>query len=374
MKKAVVVGAGILGLSTALHLWRKGYHVVIVDRYRRPVGASIRNFGMVWPIGQARGAMYDRALRTKELWTELSEHAGFWMRETGSLHVATTLAEAELLGQMAAMFKDDRGYQLVSKREASSLSPMVQTKNYVSAMYSPNEALIDSPLALEALANFLAAQPEISFVPNAVVHEVRHPDVITSKGTFSADLIWLSTGMDHDAVRLLAPADRPFVRVKLQMLRFQPADPSFDMRLPLCGGTSLVHYASFQEFREASEAVRRELNEMDPNILTWGIHAMVSQNGRSHLVVGDTHEYDDTPDPFNYDDQNQRVLSYLQRFVRFPRMQLHATWNGWYTKRTDGGTEWFEVVEPGVFYVNGIGGMGMTLGMGWTEELVTAHA
>jgi len=67
MKKAVVVGAGILGLSTAFHLWRKGYHVVLVDRYRRPVGASIRNFGMVWPIGQARGLMYDRALRTKEL-------------------------------------------------------------------------------------------------------------------------------------------------------------------------------------------------------------------------------------------------------------------------------------------------------------------
>jgi len=374
MKKAVVVGAGILGLSTAFHLWRKGYHVVLVDRYRRPVGASIRNFGMVWPIGQARGPMYDRALRTKELWAELSKDAGFWMRETGSLHVATTLAEAELLGQMAVTFKEDRGYRLVSKREATSLSPMTQTKNFVSAMYSPNEALIDSPLALEALANFLAAQPEISFIPNAVVHEVRHPDVITSKGTFSADLIWLSTGMDHDAVQLLAPTDRPFVRVKLQMLRFQPADANFDMRLPLCGGTSLVHYASFQEFREASEDVRRELNEMDPKILAWGIHAMVSQNGRGHFVVGDTHEYDDTPDPFNYDDQNKLVLNYLQRFVRFPRMELQATWNGWYTKRTDGGTEWFEVVEPGVYYVNGIGGMGMTLGMGWTEELVRAHA
>lgn len=374
MKKAVVVGAGILGLSTTYHLWRKGYHVVLIDRYHRPVGASIRNFGMVWPIGQASGPMYERALRTKSHWQDLSTAAGFWLRNTGSLHIATTLAEAELLGQMTQRFQSDRGYQLVTKKEATALSPMVQPKHFVSAMYSPNEALIDSPLALESLANYLAAQAEITFVRGAAVHEVRHPDVVTSKGTYSGDLIWVATGMDFDAVRLPAPTDRPFVRVKLQMLRFQPTNPDFDLKVPLCGGTSLVHYASFQEFREASETVKMELNEFDPRILQWGIHAMVSQNGRGHFVVGDTHEYDNTPDPFSLEDQNKLVMSYLQRFVKFPKMNLQATWNGWYTKRTDGGTEWFEEIESGVYYINGIGGMGMTLGLGWTDELVEGIA
>jgi FAD dependent oxidoreductase TIGR03364 len=370
MKKAVVVGAGILGLSTTYHLWRKGYQVVLIDRYHRPVGASIRNFGMLWPIGQASGPMYERALCTKSHWQDLSTAAGFWLRNTGSLHIATTLAEAELLGQMTQRFQSDRGYQLVTKKEATALSPMVQPKHFLSALYSPNEALIDSPIAIESLANYLAAQAEITFVRGATVHEVHHPDVVTSKGTFSGDLIWVATGMDFDAVRLTAPTDRPFVRVKLQMLRFQPTNPEFDLRVPLCGGTSLVHYASFQEFREASETVKAELNEFDPRILQWGIHAMVSQNGRGHFVIGDTHEYDNTPDPFSFEDQNELVMNYLQRFVKFPKMKLQATWNGWYTKRTDGGTEWFEEIESGVYYINGIGGMGMTLGLGWTDELV----
>ena len=39
--------------------------------------------------------MYDRALRTKELWAELSKDAGFWMRETG-----TALPAAQASGPM----------------------------------------------------------------------------------------------------------------------------------------------------------------------------------------------------------------------------------------------------------------------------------
>jgi glycine/D-amino acid oxidase-like deaminating enzyme len=146
------------------------------------------------------------------------------------------------------------------------------------------------------------------------------------------------------------------------------------MKVPLCGGTSLIHYASFQAFKEASNAVKEELKARDPRILQWGIHAMVSQNGRGQLVVGDTHEYDNSPDPFALEEQNALVLNYLKQFIKFPKMELQATWNGWYTKRTDGGTEWFEQIEPGVFYVNGIGGVGMTLGLGWLDELVENHA
>jgi len=374
MKKAIVVGSGIIGLSATYHLWRKGYQVVLIDRYHRPVGASIRNFGMIWPVGLTDGPMYERAMRTRSHWKTLSSEAGFWFRESGSLHIATTLAEAELLSQMTKAFGSERGYRLQSKREAERISPMVQTKDFVSAMYSPNEALIDSPMALDALSKFLEEQDAITFVRGAAVHEVRHPEVLTSKGTFAADHIWVATGMDFDAVRLQAPTDRPFVRVKLQMLRFQPSNHEFDMKVPLCGGTSLIHYASFQAFKEASNAVKEELKARDPRILQWGIHAMVSQNGRGQLVVGDTHEYDNSPDPFALEEQNALVLNYLKQFIKFPKMELQATWNGWYTKRTDGGTEWFEQIEPGVFYVNGIGGVGMTLGLGWLDELVENHA
>ena len=47
-----IVGAGIVGLAHAYMALRKGYKVVLFDREQFAVGASVRNFGLLWTIGQ----------------------------------------------------------------------------------------------------------------------------------------------------------------------------------------------------------------------------------------------------------------------------------------------------------------------------------
>src|ERR1700731_510657 len=71
-----VVGAGIIGLATALAAVRRGLRVVVVDRDAQANGASVRNFGFITVTGQERGSMWVRARRTREVWLEVAAAAG----------------------------------------------------------------------------------------------------------------------------------------------------------------------------------------------------------------------------------------------------------------------------------------------------------
>jgi D-hydroxyproline dehydrogenase subunit beta len=71
-----VVGGGILGLAHAWVLARKGKRVVLFERGRRATGASVRNFGMIWPIGQPAGEVHKMALRSREIWLEALQRRG----------------------------------------------------------------------------------------------------------------------------------------------------------------------------------------------------------------------------------------------------------------------------------------------------------
>ena len=87
-RSAIVIGAGIVGLATARALAQQGFSVKIFERTDRAVGASIRNFGMIWPIGQPGGKLYERAVRSREIWKGIAPEAGFWCEAAGSLHLA----------------------------------------------------------------------------------------------------------------------------------------------------------------------------------------------------------------------------------------------------------------------------------------------
>ena len=71
-----IIGAGIAGLAHAYAAAKRGYRVVLFERNLRAVGASIRNFGLVWPIGVPE-TLVDRALHGRSVWLDLARQAGF---------------------------------------------------------------------------------------------------------------------------------------------------------------------------------------------------------------------------------------------------------------------------------------------------------
>ena len=125
-----IIGAGIVGLAHALTAAKRGYRVVLFERAPRAQGASVRNFGMIWPIGQAPGAIHQRALKSRQTWLELAPKADFWLAATGSLHLAYADDEFAILTEFAAL-APDLGYdvQLLDVAGVHARSQAVQEKN-----------------------------------------------------------------------------------------------------------------------------------------------------------------------------------------------------------------------------------------------------
>src|SRR5215475_2611808 len=88
-----VIGAGICGLAHALAAARRGKRVVVIDRDAQANGASVRNFGFITVTGQARGEMWARAMRTRDLWAGVADEAGVAIEHSG-LHLTVRRPEA----------------------------------------------------------------------------------------------------------------------------------------------------------------------------------------------------------------------------------------------------------------------------------------
>src|SRR5665213_612830 len=103
-KSAIVIRARLVGLATARALALKDFDVTVIERCGKATGASVRNFGMIWPIGQPGGKMYDRALRSRNVWKEIAEATGIWYDECGSLHLAHHEDEWKVLQELNEIF------------------------------------------------------------------------------------------------------------------------------------------------------------------------------------------------------------------------------------------------------------------------------
>jgi FAD dependent oxidoreductase TIGR03364 len=367
-KNVIVIGAGIVGLAMTRSLASRGYNVTVFERNEKAVGASIRNFGMLWPIGQPDGYLYDRAIRSREIWKEVLQESNLWYDEVGSLHAAYSDLEGQVLQDVAAAY-EHRGYQYLSAEQTIKKSNAVNPDGLQGSLWSPNEMIIESRAAVQALPAYLTEKYGVKFYFNTAISRIDFPLIYSGKQSWKADKIFVCNGADFETLYPEVFAANHFTKCKLQMMRIIAQPEAWRIGPALCGGLSLVHYNGFK-VSPSLDLLKKHFEETMPEYLKWGIHVMVSQNGNGELTIGDSHEYGLHLDPFDRAELNNMIIDYLRQFARFKNWAITQSWNGIYPKRTNGEVDFIHSPEENVTIVNGLGGAGMTLSFGLAEEVM----
>jgi D-hydroxyproline dehydrogenase subunit beta len=364
-----IVGAGILGLAHAYQLAKRGRRVVVFERGPRASGASIRNFGMLWPIGQPLGNLHALATRSLAIWHEVLPLAGLWHERTGSLHLAYQDDEAAVLGEFAELARDAGvDVDLLDPRDVRKRSRAVRQDGLKRGLWSASETCVDPREVVAGLPGWLERELGVRFEFGATVTDFEQPRVSAGGKTWRAGRLWVCAGDDFETLFPDAFRSSGLYRCKLQMMRTAAVEGGWRLGPMLAAGLTLRHYKAF-EGCPSLPALRQRVASERPEFDRLGIHVMASQTARGEVTLGDSHEYGAAIEPFDKAEIDDLVLEYLATFLDAPPLRIASRWHGTYVKHP---SAHFALARPapGAVAITGVGGAGMTFSFGLAEQTV----
>lgn len=364
-----IVGGGIVGLATALAAGKRGKKVALFEKNSSAIGATIRNFGMIWPIGQDSGTNLETAILSRAIWMDLASKANFWLRPNGSLHLACHPLEKQVIEEFIAT-SDDALYNIewLDKNRTLEIGKGINPSSLLGALYSKTECLVNPREAVKSISAFLEETYEIDFFYETFIQNVEEGTVNSKDGSWEAEHIFLCSGADFKYLFPSAYEQLPLKVCKLQMLKTAAQPANWKLGPSLCGGLTLRHYKAFEKCTSLPE-LDRHFDGIDRRFKDFGIHVMVSQNNHGELIIGDSHEYGGDILPFDKEEIYTLIFQYLQSYFQPSKLNISERWHGIYEKSVHGYPYVFEEIEKSVFAVNGFGGAGMTLAFGAMEQL-----
>jgi FAD dependent oxidoreductase TIGR03364 len=327
-----IVGAGICGLAHALAAARRGKKVVVIDRDARANGASVRNFGFVTVTGQQAGDCWRRALRSRDVWEEVAAAADIAIPQRGLLTIARR-PEARAVLEQYLETEMGAECELVEPGEIESYGAGLRGETFAAALFSPHEIRVESREAIPRLAAWLEERRGVTFWRETAVRVAAPPRLETSRGVVEGETVIVCPGDDFRALHADRIAAYGLTRCKLHMMRLAPE--RFDGRLPaVMSDLGMIRYLGYAELPAAAALAARLRDEQGEHIAN-GVHLIVTRSADGTLVVGDSHHYGATPDPFAPTAVDDLILDeYVHVFAgEIPRVV--ERWTGTYASATD---------------------------------------
>lgn len=238
----VVIGAGIVGLSTALFLARGGADVVVIDRGHPNARASGGNAGSLHAQllsfdhgakAEGGGSAAARTLPLQRdsiaLWQALEREIGrdFEVKITGGLMVAETEKD---LAFLAAKTRVERQYgidcDIISGADLRAIEPALD--DFIGAAYCPQEGKINPLVATHAILDAALAAGARLFAQTNVTAISREGSgflVHTQRGAIKAGRVVNAAGAFASQIGRMLGCDVPVFGAPLQMVVTEAVEP-----------------------------------------------------------------------------------------------------------------------------------------------------
>ena len=150
--KAIVIGAGVLGVSITYQLAKRGVEVTVIDKGIPGDAASAASFAWLNSNTKELRPYHDLNVMSMSEWNVIERELpkSSWLHRDGNVHVANNAADAEEL-----MARVDRlhsyGYAAIPMlpRELSRIDPVIRVRDeYELAVFFPGEGHITVPLLI----------------------------------------------------------------------------------------------------------------------------------------------------------------------------------------------------------------------------------
>jgi glycine/D-amino acid oxidase-like deaminating enzyme len=156
----VVVGAGILGCSIAVHLVDRGVRPTLIDPQRPGQGTSSGSFASISAFGKDPAAWFQLASAGMSGWQRFASRIGtdVGLRRAGEVRWASDPEDGRRLARQVVDARG-RGYpiRLIDQAELARLLPGARLDEVAAACFAPNDGQVEPPLVLAACRTVLEA-------------------------------------------------------------------------------------------------------------------------------------------------------------------------------------------------------------------------
>ncbi len=271
--RAVIVGGGVVGCSTAYHLAKVGWKdVVLLERKRVSCGTTWHAAGLMTTLrdteSQTRLAQYSLKLYD-HLQAETGQATGFI--RCGSIQLAMTPEKAEEMRRGCAMART-LGVENheISPAEVKALFPLAYVDDLVAGFYFPDDGRVNPADVAQALAKGARLNGvriiEDMPVTGLIVERGRAVGVRCPGGEIRAEVVVLCPGMWGRELGLIAGVAIPLQAAEHYYLVSEPI-AGLHSKLPVLRDPGRCAYA-----RE--EAGKILLGFFEPAAAPWSMHGI----------------------------------------------------------------------------------------------------